>query len=175
MKYNKQIKRIIKSILIVMSIGMLLMFLLNYNTSSYTNHYYNIYENIIYRKKCSNDSVHHIVQPLTIKALEVAPKDIVTDYNNKREEKFDISVTPINFLVIKHSNACFDFHTNITMDAYIENDTIIVLNEHGTYGREGVYRYFTISSIIGPIYKGKYCVVVERNNNPRSNFNIKLK
>lgn len=173
MKYNKQIKRIIKSILIVMSIGMLLMFLLNYNTSSCTNHNY-IYENIT-SKKYVNNSVHHIVQPLTIKGLEVAPKDIVTDYNKKVEEKFDISVTPINFLVIKHENVCFDFHSNITMDAYIENDSIIVLNEHGTYGTEGVYRYFTISSIVGPIYKGKYCVVVERNNSPRSNFNIEVK
>lgn len=159
---TKEIKRIIKSILIVMAIGMLLMFSLNYNTSSCTNHNY-IYENVVYRKKS-----------LTIKALEVAPKDVITDYNNKVEEKLDISITPINFLVVKHSNVCFDFHTSITMDAYIQ-DTTIVLNEHGTYGREGVYRYFTISSIIGPIYKGKYNIVIERNNNPRSNFNIEVK
>ena len=170
---TKEIKRIIKSILIVMAIGMLLMFSLNYNTSSCTNHNY-IYENVVYRKKYMNDSIHHIVQPLTIKALEVAPKDVITDYNNKVEEKLDISITPINFLVVKHSNVCFDFHTSITMDAYIQ-DTTIVLNEHGTYGREGVYRYFTISSIIGPIYKGKYNIVIERNNNPRSNFNIEVK
>lgn len=160
-------KQIAEGILIIV-IGML--FIFSCSDSSCTNG--NTYQYI--QKKSLNVNAP-IVQPLTIKALEVAPKDIVTDYTDKSaQEKFDISINMLNFLTVKHSNAQFDFHSDITMEAYIE-DTTIVLNELGNYGREGVYRYFTITSVLGPISKGKYNVVVKRNCNTRSNFKIKVK
>lgn len=168
MNIKEQLNKIIEGILIVV-IGMLFIFSCNYSSCTDDNIYY---KNV--QKKSLNVNAP-IVQPLTIKALEVAPKDVVTDYSNKStEEKFDISVNKLNFLTIKHSNAQFDFHSDVTMEAYIE-DTTIVLNELGNYGREGVYRYFTITSILGPIYKGKYNIVVKRNCNTRSNFKIEVK
>lgn len=120
------------------------------------------------------DSVAALVQPLTISAIEVSPGGVVSENTVGTEEKLKVSVTPVNFLTITHENACFDFHANITMDVF-QQDSTIVLNEHGKYGQEGVYRYFTIKSVVGPVYKGKYNLVVERNGNQRSNFRIEVK
>lgn len=122
----------------------------------------------------TDSTATEIVQPLSISAMEVSPGGVVSESSKDTEEKLKVSVTPINFLTITHENTCFDFHANITMDVY-KQDSTIVLNEHGKYGQEGVYRYFTIKSIVGPIYKGKYNLVVQRNGNQRSNFRIEVK
>lgn len=117
---------------------------------------------------CSKNESNNTNAPLLY--VEVAPEDVVTQ-RRATEEKITIKKLPLNCYQFTHSNVCFDFHSNVSVDVSV-NDSTVVINEIGSYGYEGIYRYFTINGIFSCNTDSMKNVTVKRNGNTRANFKV---
>lgn len=87
------------------------------------------------------------------------------------DEKLLCKILKNGQLQLTHKNVVFDDATNITLQASLQGNQLIVM-ENGAYGVSGNYGYYTLTATVGSLADGDYTIVVKRNDNIRATFQM---